>query len=269
MKRTGLDSRGGGIRRLIRAAIAIGGLVGAGVNAQAALTLTVGAAGGLSDLETITATYDGWGSQPQTFLAGTLTGSINGGTSFNIYCVDLQDVVFLNGNNGTSSFAVNALPIASLTGGNGAGVGFLYDQFATTIANEASGSTKNVDGAALQVAIWKVEYDNGGALTSGHFQMADSNHLNSIQHEVFAQATIYLSAYNGSQSGGATWYEAVSHPVVDGVTTNQNMIGPATVSIQRIPTPEPSSIVMASIGTLAVLAYVRRTGQLTRAAGLA
>jgi hypothetical protein len=64
--------------------------------------------------------------------------------------------------------------------------------------------------------------------------MTDSSNPNSIQHEVFAQATSYLSGYKGSQSGNATWYEAVSHPVVDGVTTNQNMIGPATVSIQGI-----------------------------------
>jgi hypothetical protein len=266
VKTSRLVSRRGGFRRLIGATIAMGGLVGAGAEAQASSILTVGAARGLDNLETITATYDGWGNQPQSFLAGTLTGSINGGTSFDTYCVDLNDVVFLSGKNGTSSFAVNALPITSLTGGNGAGVGFLYDQFATTIADEANGASKNIDGAALQVAIWKVEYDNGGPLSSGHFQMADSSNRYSIQHEVFAQATSYLSAYNGSQAGDATWYEAVSHPVVSGVTTNQNMIGPATISTQGIPTPEPSSIVMAGVGMIAVLAYARRTRRLTGAA---
>src|SRR5262249_24116941 len=106
------------------------GLLGDGARARASQVLTVAAEGGLSNLEAINVTYSGWGSQPESVLAGSLTGSLNGGPSFVIYCVDLADVVLISGNAGTSSFAVNPLPISALTGGNGTGVGYLYDEFA-------------------------------------------------------------------------------------------------------------------------------------------
>jgi hypothetical protein len=218
----------------------------------------------LSNLEAINVTYSGWGSQPESVLAGSLTGSLNGGPSFVIYCVDLADVVLISGNDGTSSLAVNPLPISALTGGNGTGVGYLYDEFAVAVDSEADGPSKNIDGAALQVAIWKTEYDNGGSLTSGNFQMADSSDPNSIQHLVFARATQFLSSYDGSESGAATWYQAVEHPIVSGYSTNQNMIGPDTNSTQDVPAPEPSSIAMASLGALGMVAYAWRRGGLRR-----
>jgi hypothetical protein len=245
---------------MIGVVIGLAGVLGVEASARASQVLMVGAEGGLSNLEAIDVTYSGWGSQPESVLAGTLTGSLNGGSSFALYCVDLADVVLISGNDGTSSFSVNPLPISALTGGNGAGVGYLYDEFAATVAGEADGPSKNIDGAALQVAIWKTEYDNGGSLTSGNFQMADSSDPNSIQHLVFAGATQFLSTYDGSQSGDATWYPAVEHPIVYSYSTNQNTIGPGTDSTQDIAAPEPSSIVMASLGALGMVAYAWRTG---------
>jgi hypothetical protein len=149
---------------------------------------------------------------------------------------------------------VDPLSIGWLPGGTGGGVGYLYDQFAPAIAAEADGDARNLDGAALQVAIWKVEYDNGGLLTSGHFEMADSSDPNSVQHQVFARATQYLGTYDGSQSADATWYDAVAHPVVSGYTTNQNMIGPPTLTITSV-APEPSTLVLATLGAASGLAY--------------
>ena len=229
------------------------------VAAHASSTLTVAPKGGIGDLESITTSFDGTGGGPQKVLAGTLTESVNGGPSFDGYCVDLYHVVQL-GSNGTSSYVVTPLPIASLSGGNGAGVGYLYHEFASTIANESSGAARNIDGAALQVALWKVEYDNGGALGSGHFAMADSGNTNSVQHLVFARATQYLSTYDGSQSADATWYQAVSHPSSNGFSMNQNMIGPPP-SGPPVPTPEPGTIVMAALGAAGLLIHARRRGR--------
>jgi hypothetical protein len=238
-------------------------VVPAAGEARASSSLTITAD---NDLVSIKARYDALDSSAITFRAGTLTGRIDGGAKFDAYCVDLYHEVKVGGSG--STFLVNPLPIETLgpPGGHGAGVGFLYDKFDPQIAAESSGTNKTLDGAALQVAIWKVEYDNGGPLNKGHFTLQDSSDKSSVQHQVFARATAFLSFYDGSQTGDATWFKALEHPTVDCISYNQNMVGPPTDP--PIPTPEPATFVTSGLGALglALFGWRRRQSGAARAA---
>jgi hypothetical protein len=228
------------------------GLTALAGRAEAGLTMTADAKGGVEHLISVQARYDGMESAPVTYLAGTFTASLNGGPAFNAYCVDLYHVDYVGG--GGSTYVVNPLPIAQLgpPGGNGAGVGFLYQTLASVVSTD-------IQAAALQIAIWKVEYDNGGSLNNGHFTLHDSSPT-SDQHLVYVQATAYLALYNGTQTGQATLLQATSHPYNGTYYLNQDLVGPASESIASVSSPEPNTIAAATLGaSLAIgLSYRRR-----------
>jgi hypothetical protein len=221
--------------------------------AEAGLTMTADAKGGVGHLISFQARYDVLENAPINYLAGTFTASINGGPAFDAYCVDLYHVNYVGG--GGQTYIVNALPIALLAspGGNGAGVGFLYQTLGSKVSSD-------IQAAALQVAIWKVEYDNGGSLTSGHFTVQDSSDLTSAQHLLFFQATADLATYSGTQTGEATWLQATTHPNNGTYLLNQDLVGPASVSIASLPSPEPNTMAAAALGaSFAIgMAYRRR-----------
>jgi hypothetical protein len=236
------------------------GLTALAGRAEAGLTMTADAKGGVGHLISFQAQYLGMEGAAVDYLAGTFTASINGGPAFDAYCVDLYHVDIVGG--GGQTYDITPLPIAQLnsTGaGNGAGVGFLYQTLASQVNTD-------IQAAALQVAIWKVEYDNGGSLLIGNFTVKDSSDLNSNQHLLYAQATTYLgqyNEYNGTQPDQATWLKATIHPLSGPYSLNQDLVGPASVSIASLSTPEPSTMAAAAFGaSLAIgLAYRRRTGR--------
>ncbi len=251
--------------RLFPKLVLFGGLAvflqsGVGVRASSMLSMSV--KGGAENLQRFTAEFTGLDSAPTTYYAGTFTASLNGGPSFDSYCVDLYHTDFVSGTSGPS-YLVNPVPIADLTsgsGGNGSGVGYLYDQFAPVVAAMSPGQAQNIDGAALQVAIWKVEYDNGGPLTTGNFTVRDSSNPSSVQHQIFQEATYFLSFYNGTQSGDALWLAALTHPLSkSGVPINQDLIGPVDPGSQAqlppLAAPEPATIISGALGALGLLAY--------------
>jgi len=208
--------------------------------------MAVDAKGGLGNMVSIQARYDAIDASTTNYLTGTFTASLNGDAAFDAYCVDLYHVVYVGG--GGSAYAVNPLPIAALSNpaGHGEGVGFLFQNFAPLVAN-------SIDAAGLQVALWKLEYDNGGSLMSGHFTMPDSTDLTSNQHLVFAKATLDLSAYHGTETGEATWLEATSHPNDGRYDLYQNLVGPAAIL-----TPEPPTITKAILGLGFLVGLVRK-----------
>jgi hypothetical protein len=210
--------------------------------ALADYTITTTAKGGMSELESLSWTFNG---QSETGLAGTLSTTLNGtGQQFDTYCVDLYHD-FTPG----SSWSVDVVPISSYQGesgvakgdnpgGNAGAIGYLYDKFASQV-------TTAIEGAALQVAIWKVDYDDNNSLSTGSFRFAPSCDPKSVQSQVYDQAMIYLAGFNGTQaSTGATYLMATSHP--NGL--NQDFVGPGGSVSPFTVVPEPSSIVLVVAG---------------------
>src|SRR5258708_39977143 len=88
------------------------GLTALAGRAEASLTMTADAKGGVGHLISFQARYDALENAPVSYLAGTFTASLNGGPAFNAYCVDLYHADYVG--NGGMTYVVNALPIAQL-----------------------------------------------------------------------------------------------------------------------------------------------------------
>ena len=139
--------------------------------------------------------------------------------TFNSYCVDIPDEL-------TGKERVDVKAITTLGGGYGSNVGSLY-------ANFAAGATSFVDQAALQLAIWKTEYDGPNATSNtGHFV------VNSASQAVLDQAVFYYTHNTLVPTDG------VSYLQVEPGTPGQSLVGPAAV-------PEPASMVMLGMGLAA------------------
>jgi hypothetical protein len=150
-------------------------------------------------------------------LAGPFTATLDGGSPFDAYCVDLDHW------NVSSDYAVTPQSTALLS--NGAGIAWLYNQ-------DAAGVSDATHGAALQLAIWDVWVDNGDGFDAGFFR-------SSVTGDVLAQATAYLQEW-GHRASETTWLSADSHGPVGKI--NQNLVGS--------PVPEPVSLGLLGLGTL-------------------
>ncbi len=234
------------LRLLAAAIVPVLTLIGASpARAGMIVDMNTDAKGGVGQLATVTWNF---GGSTETGLAGTLTTTLPGGIKVDTYCVDLYDTTYVGG--GGSNWSAYVLPITSFTGnpagnptgGNGGAIGDLYSLYAASV-------NSSVQGAALQVAIWKVEYDDSANLATGNFRFADSADPNSIQHQVYVQVTADLAGFDGSQwSSDATLLAATSHPD----SLYQDLVGPGSLqgffSPKVASVPEPSSILLMLAG---------------------
>ena len=123
-----------------------------------------------------------------------------------------------------------------------------------------------IDGAALQVALWKMAYDGASAspghpldLSSGNFRFLDSTDLTSNQHMVFAAAASFLAGYDGTESAPATFLSVTDHGSDNSLW--QDLVAPPfgpDHTPNFTPVPEPSALALAGIGLAIVLAISRR-----------
>jgi hypothetical protein len=168
------------------------------------------------------------------FYAGPFVATLDGGAKFDAYCVDLYHDL-------SSTQTVSLQPIAGLTGGHGAAVGYLYDTFASKVTNSAQG-------AGLQLAIWDVEYDGGDGFSTGLFRVGKGT-----TSQALAAANQYLAALKAASdpSGAATWFVCTNHGA-DG-TINQDLVGNPPLRA----VPEPASLILLGAGGFGLLARSR------------
>jgi hypothetical protein len=182
-----------------------------------ACTLNMGLSLKYQNTPIVSITY--YGKTYSNVYAGALSATLtprnalpNGyPSSFDTYCVDLNDEITV-----PTNYCVSMQPINGLA--NGGGVAWLYDHFGTNLyGTQVSDATS---AAGLQIAIWKVLTDNSTDLSSGNFKYDGSD-------DIATDANDYLTQWknSGYQTADATWLEHDSN-------NGQNMIGP--------PVPEPS-----------------------------
>jgi hypothetical protein len=182
-------------------------------------------------------------------------------TSFNTFCVDLFDDVNIG-----QQYLVN--PRSTDDGlTNGAAVAYLYNTYGTaTISPSGSTTYTNGDGsftlansdyaAALQLAIWD-ELANNGQVSSPSTVFQYGN----VDADTLAQISRFL-ADAGANSAGATATRLDSHvgvPEPAGMVMGQGFITSSGTIPGFVPSPEPSTLVLATLGLLPLaLGAVRR-----------
>jgi hypothetical protein len=237
------------------------GLAAGSAMAGTVTTSTVSLPNG-SDLVNITDGNQSIDQGGSNLISGTIGLQTTIG-ALSTYCVDLFDYINL----GSNSYTFNQ---ATLTAGstfrNGTATGTFTQAQVTDLTRLLAGGASlvtqsSVNSAAMQVAIWEVEYDTAAAngsynltSTSDPFYFtASSSDSNSAA--VLAQAQTYLNDATGYQNGGsfvgATWL-AASNQYVEYLTAS------GTQNLIYLATPEPSTVAVFGIGLIGLWAARRR-----------
>jgi hypothetical protein len=206
------------------------------------------------------ASIDGGGNN---IITGTIGLQTTAQGSLNTYCTDLFDYINLGNNSYTFNNSALTAGQGFATGGNGSSTSpWTQNQvnlINNLVANEAlqSNSNSTINTAAMQVAIWEIEYGTavnglyGVTTNNGGFYFSSTGGTNSSA--TLSQAQTYLNDVT-SGSWGSVSGVYVSYLVSNPAGT-QNLIYLATGSVA---TPEPSTVAVFGLGLIGLWAARRR-----------
>lgn len=244
----------------VKAALGVSILFGLSAGAAMAGTVTttsVSLPNGSTSINIVdTSQYvNGGGSNITTGTIGLQTTTLG---ALSTYCVDLFDYISLGSNSYT--FNNNALTAGS-TFRNGTATGtWTQNQvnLITALLTNGSMQTQNtINTAAMQIAIWDIEYDTAAANGSYNLTTHDGFYFSATSDSnsaaTLAQAQVYL---NNVTSG--TWLTDATHSV-QYLTSNpsgtQNLI---YLQTNAAAVPEPSTVAVMGLGLIGLWAVRRR-----------
>jgi hypothetical protein len=145
------------------------------------------------------------------------------GTDLTTYCVDLNHWI-------KNTWDATIVPVTTVNGG--LAVAYLYDNFATAVAS-------SIEGAGLQIAIWKIIDDFGGTLS-----LTDGNFLFTGPPAIVSSAQTYLNALPIDLGG----YTTPSYILASGPSPRS----------QDLIAPEPATLVLFASSLPIILLNRRR-----------
>jgi hypothetical protein len=170
------------------------------------------------------------------------------------YSVDVAHFVSVG-----QTFQVNAYSTNSPTNGlpNGAQVAYLANTFGAKLSHIQNPVQRNIQAAALQIAIWSEISNQVNGFTSGAFRfvLAGTNDpYYALDSAIAAAASTYLADAR-NQSAVSLWYDA--GPNGWGLRRGQSMVlaDPPPVA------PEPPTMILFALGLVCLgFAYQRKRG---------
>ena len=212
---------------------------------------TIGA--GIGQLP-ITVTYPG-GSTPQ----------------FTSYCVEAFSAL----DYGVDTFTASGLPLSStlVPATNAGAIGYLYETYGALTAQPPANLNQAYNLQALQLAIWKLEYDSGSNLSSfstGNIKdvsiLTQYNGFESVQNDPsVGDLTNRALAY--VQEGLKYSEPAVELLATSGPNGYQSVLAPASLNFGNVPKASPTINTQASASPSTVVGTALLTDQATLSGG--
>lgn len=207
----------------------------------------------------------GTGIDQGTVFGGDGSGATLNGVSLPwLYCVDLTHTVTVGGNYSASIVLTNGTvnngdgPYSGLVGGSTVAA----DRIAYLLLNFAGADQGNtLKQAELQSAIWTVEYGVGGNNVSGFGITSINGNSGTGSGTPIAAALALVSLADGAVTTGdrnlVRWLTPANSSDFDSngnqIAFNQGLVTGLTTA-----TPEPSTFLIAGLGSLGFMGYAAR-----------
>jgi hypothetical protein len=244
-----------------KAALGVSILLGLSAGAAMADTLTTTSVSMPNGSVTVNITYnghtiDGNGVAINTGTIGLQTAQ----GALSTYCVDLFDYIY-TGNN-SYSFNNNALAAGQSYADGSSHSTWTTNQVNLITALLENGSLQQqttLNTAALQIAIWDIEYDNP---SNGSYNLTNHDGFYFTSNGSGSSSAISLAQTYLTDVTSGAWVADASHTVqyltANNPSNTQNLIYLANTPTTPVATPEPSTVAVFGLGLIGLWAARRR-----------